>query len=75
MQASKILVAASLAALILANAAGCGESVPVNPRTAGPKANPAMAQERINETLSNPSLSQAQKDQIIATIKQKNHLQ
>ena len=45
------------------------------PKQTGPLANPAMAEQRIKDTLANPRFTQAQKDQIIATIKQRNHMQ
>jgi len=57
-----------------AMAAGCGDSVPEQPKGA-PKANPAMAESRIQEVMANPRFTQAQKDAMIATIKQKNHIQ
>jgi hypothetical protein len=55
--------------------AGCGPQLPEKPKPTGPMANPAMAERRIKDTLANPRFTQAQKDQIIATIKQKNHMQ
>ena len=60
-----------IAAVLLA---GCGQELPENPKGA-PRADPAMAQARIKATQDDPRFTQAQKDQIIATIKQKNHIQ
>lgn len=53
---------------------GCGAPLPENPKTGMGKANPAMAEQRIKETMENPRFTDAQKAQIIATIKQRNHM-
>jgi hypothetical protein len=55
--------------------AGCGAPLPENPRGSAPKADPAMAAQRIKQTIDNPNFTPAEKATIIATIKQKNHIQ
>lgn len=60
--------------LVAVFAIGCGDSVPQRPESARPKADPAMAESRIQQTMNNPALSPAQKQQIIDTIKQRNNL-
>jgi hypothetical protein len=69
------IVGPTLVAACLFAGIGCGDNVPENPKTETGKANPQMAQQRIQDIQANPRWTQAQKDQMIATVKQKNHIQ
>ncbi len=54
---------------------GCGQPLPEKPKTTGGMASPERALQRIKDTEANPKFTREQKDQIIATIKQRNHMQ
>jgi hypothetical protein len=71
----QFIFAISIVGVSAVSLTGCGEPLPEKPRPTGSMANPAMAEQRIRDTMANPRFTQAQKDQIIATIKQRNHMQ